>query len=432
MNTKSNETRGHTLILPQPPKENRIPEFYTLSAELKTQGLLKPTKSNGEWAFSINLKNVTKDNLPVIQKLLPEEDGKRLAAALKASGPAVPMDITEIYHRIKENFPSMEPVSVTADVVRVYQGKDKNGNSFTAVTLTQSARGTPDMTVYLHHQKLTDPEIQILQNLKQDQRITVTGKIVFYDKNGTIQILGTAVSPAEGKSLYQTYMEEEEKKWIQAGKPQQNLPGKRLGAVRDENGWLKPKSVVVITPENAQGYEDFSSTINKNAFDLYQPEPIRLTADNIIRAMNELDPKEFDVLVILRGGGSRYDLMEFSDSRLACEIGNYPVPVICAIGHETDHPLCQFAASHYSATPTAAAKELTAFYYAPLNEERKQKARDTQNKKESLSEENQRLREENEALKSEIDRLNAKITAISLTKNLMSKVKKLTSFFGNR
>lgn len=430
MNTKGKETRGHTLILPQPPKEKRIPEFYDLSAELKAKGLLKPTKSMGTWAFSIDLDKVTQETLPEILKLLTEADGKRLVGALKAVSPAVPMDISEIYHRIKENFPSMEPVRVTADVVRAYQGKDKNNNGFTAVTLTQSARGTPDMTVYLHHHKLTEPEIQLLENLKQDQRVTVTGKVTFYDKNGTIQILGTAVSPAEGKSLYQTYIEEEEKKWIAAGKPQQNLPGNRLGAVRDENGRLKPKSVVVITPENAQGYEDFSSTINKNAFDLYQPEPIRLTAENIIKTMQELDPKEFDVLVILRGGGSRYDLMEFSDSRLACAIGNYPVPVICAIGHETDNPLCQFAASHYSATPTAAAKELTAFYYAPLNEERKLKAKDNQNKKESLAEENQRLQEENEALKSEIDRLNAKITAISLTKNLVNKVKKLTSFFG--
>lgn len=429
MNT-TKETRENTLILPQPPKEKRIPEFYDLSAELKGSGILKPTRFKGTWAFSINLDNVTQKNLPDIQKLLTEEDGKRLARAIQNTAQAVPMSIADIYGHVKENFPSMEPVSITADVVRVYQGKDKNGSSFSAVTLTQSARGTPDMTVYLHHQKLTTEETHLLETLKPDQRITVTGKVNFYDKNGTIQILGTAVSPAEGKSLYQIYMEEEEKKWIEAGKPQQNLPGNRLGAVRDENGRLKPKSVVVITPENAQGYEDFASTINKNAFDLYQPEPIRLTAENIIRTMKELDPKEFDVLVILRGGGSRYDLMEFSDSRLACAIGNYPVPVICAIGHETDHPLCQFAASHYSATPTAAAKDLTAFYYAPLNEERKQKAKDTQNKKESLAEENQRLREENEALKSEIDRLNAKITAISLTKNLVNKVKKLTSFFG--
>ncbi|UXA12280.1 exodeoxyribonuclease VII large subunit [Mycobacterium sp. SMC-8] len=79
----------------------------------------------------------------------------------------------------------------------------------------------------------------------------------------------------------------------------------------------------------------------------------------IVDALRALDADpDVDVIVLARGGGSVEDLLPFSDETLCREIARCTTPVVSAIGHEPDNPLCDLVADLRAATPTDAAKRI--------------------------------------------------------------------------
>jgi exodeoxyribonuclease VII large subunit len=79
----------------------------------------------------------------------------------------------------------------------------------------------------------------------------------------------------------------------------------------------------------------------------------------IVEALRDLDrDPDVDVIVLARGGGSVEDLLPFSDETLCREIARCTTPVVSAVGHEPDNPLCDLVADLRAATPTDAAKRI--------------------------------------------------------------------------
>jgi len=125
-----------------------------------------------------------------------------------------------------------------------------------------------------------------------------------------------------------------------------------------------PRRLAVISSEQAAGYRDFFKHIHENEFgfrfvtELF-PAPMQgiLAPEGIIGAMDEVAARldEFDLLLILRGGGSAHDLACFDDYDLAANIAQFPIPVLVGVGHDHDYHIADMVAHTSVKTPTALA-----------------------------------------------------------------------------
>jgi exodeoxyribonuclease VII large subunit len=121
-----------------------------------------------------------------------------------------------------------------------------------------------------------------------------------------------------------------------------------------------PRAVGILTGADAAARGDLVATIRARfpATTLVVRE-VRVqgkgAARAIVAALAELTAREdVDVVVLARGGGSFEDLLPFSDETVVRAVASSRVPVVSAVGHEQDTPLCDLAADARAATPTAA------------------------------------------------------------------------------
>lgn len=125
-----------------------------------------------------------------------------------------------------------------------------------------------------------------------------------------------------------------------------------------------PKRIAVITSKNAAGYNDFIVHLTGNNYGytfniaLFESAMQGTETENeIIKALDRISEniELFDVVVIIRGGGSQTDLSWFDNYNIAYHITQFPIPIITGIGHEKDMSVVDIVAHHLLKTPTAAA-----------------------------------------------------------------------------
>jgi exodeoxyribonuclease VII large subunit len=125
---------------------------------------------------------------------------------------------------------------------------------------------------------------------------------------------------------------------------------------------MLPTTVAVVTSTDGAALHDIVSVIRRRcpittvvvAHATVQGEG---AAGSIVAALHRVARwGKADVVILGRGGGSREDLWAFNDERVVRAAAGMPVPVISAVGHEVDVTLCDLAADHRAATPSAAAE----------------------------------------------------------------------------
>jgi exodeoxyribonuclease VII large subunit len=125
---------------------------------------------------------------------------------------------------------------------------------------------------------------------------------------------------------------------------------------------LLPRTIGLVTGNDAAAKRDVLTTIQSRF-----PAASVLVAETLVQGPRAVQgmldalrglcaQPDVDVIVLTRGGGSFEDLLPFSDERLVRAVASCPVPVVSAVGHEQDTPLCDLAADVRASTPTMAGK----------------------------------------------------------------------------
>lgn len=187
---------------------------------------------------------------------------------------------------------------------------------------------------------------------KDGMKVIISGSIGAFERDGTYQVYCTSIFPVGEGELYKKY--EMLKKKLEAEGLFDNTKKKKIPFL--------PKRVGVITSRTGAVIQDIinvSTRRYKNVNLLVYPASVQgaNVADTVIsgiRTFNRL--KNVDVIIIARGGGSYEDLFGFNDEGLAREVYNSEIPIVSAVGHETDFTICDFVADLRAPTPSAAAE----------------------------------------------------------------------------
>lgn len=193
-----------------------------------------------------------------------------------------------------------------------------------------------------------------LVNFKPEDgmKVVISGQINVFERDGVYQIYCRTMKQAGLGELYIAY--EKLKKKLQDEGLFDEIYKKKIPFLPDRVGVITSKTGAVIKDiinVSTRRYNDVNLLIYPAAV---QGVNVAKTVISGIKTFNKLN--NVDVIIIARGGGSFEDLFGFNDENLAREIFNSKIPIVSAVGHETDFTICDFVSDLRAPTPSAAAE----------------------------------------------------------------------------
>ncbi|MGH9031741.1 MAG: exodeoxyribonuclease VII large subunit [Acidimicrobiia bacterium] len=190
--------------------------------------------------------------------------------------------------------------------------------------------------------------------LADDVGVRIRGRVDFYPPNGRLQLVMTGIDPVFTIGGMAANRERVLKALAADGLLRANA-AVPLPAV--------PLRVGLVTSEGSAAYHDFVHALEVSGY-AWQVclADVRVQGSGapkrIVWALRSLAHQRVDVVVIVRGGGSRSDLAPFDAEAVARAVAEMPVPVLTGIGHEVDRSVADEVAHTSCKTPTACAQEL--------------------------------------------------------------------------
>ena len=192
--------------------------------------------------------------------------------------------------------------------------------------------------------------------------------LLFEPENGMAVILRGAVSLYERDGSYQLYvydMQPDGRGALQVAFEQLYRKLDRQGLFSQQNKQPIPtdaRRIGVVTSASGAAFWDIVNVLSRRcplATLVFCPAQVQgeAAAQSMVQALDALEQQgNCDVIILGRGGGSMEDLWCFNDEQLVKRIARCTVPLISAVGHETDFTLCDYAADLRAPTPSAAAE----------------------------------------------------------------------------
>ncbi len=187
--------------------------------------------------------------------------------------------------------------------------------------------------------------------LQDGMQVLAEGQVRAYEKTGIYQLYADTIQPDGLGALYEMY---------------ERLKRKLAAEGLFDEAHKKPlpkyaKKVGVVTAKTGAAVRDIVSiSARRNPYTQLILYPALVqgqgAAESVIRGIKALIKEQPDVIIIGRGGGSIEDLWAFNDENLARTIYACPIPIISAVGHETDYTIADYVADLRAATPSAAAE----------------------------------------------------------------------------
>jgi exodeoxyribonuclease VII large subunit len=186
--------------------------------------------------------------------------------------------------------------------------------------------------------------------------VLVRGRISVYEQRGQLQLVAETMEPVGAGSLQLAFEQLKER-----------LKAEGLfDTARKRPLPPFPRTVGIITSPTGAVIRDFLNIVSRRHSGLnVLLYPVSVQGDSapteIVRALADLNSAhEVDLIVVARGGGSLEDLAAFNSEQVARAIAASDLPVVSAIGHETDFTISDFVADLRAPTPSAAAELVTA------------------------------------------------------------------------
>ncbi|MFC4078218.1 exodeoxyribonuclease VII large subunit [Salinithrix halophila] len=184
---------------------------------------------------------------------------------------------------------------------------------------------------------------------KDGDDVLIRGRVGVYERDGQVQLYVTSMQPKGVGDLHAAFLELKEKleeEGLFSPLFKKPLP-------------FLPRRVGVVTSAHGAAVRDIITTIRRRspiADILLHPVPVQgeEAPEAVAEAVERMNTLEVDVIIVGRGGGSLEELWAFNEEVVARSIRASRIPVISAVGHETDTTISDFVADVRAATPTAA------------------------------------------------------------------------------